>query len=125
MSGQRLRPGPRLSSDARDASVLMATQLDLRPPASGASPDRSDRLFAAALAIVSARTVDEMLRETTARAAETIGTHQAVTSLTLDRDGARPLTATYRSGTHAEVGPGLGGAALTGVAAEVCRTNRP
>ena len=103
----------------------MTTQLDRSPTPTATSPDRSDRLFAAALAIVSARTVDEMLRETTARAAETIGTHQAVTSLTVDRDGARPLTATYRSGTHAEVGPGLGGAALTGVAAEVCRTNRP
>jgi len=103
----------------------MTTQLDRSPTPTATSPDRSDRLFAAALAIVSARTVDEMRRETTARAAETIGTHQAVTSLTVDRDGARPLTATYRSGTHAEVGPGLGGAALTGVAAEVCRTNRP
>jgi hypothetical protein len=73
----------------------MTTQLDRSPTPTATSPDRSDRLFAAALAIVSARTVDEMLRETTARAAETIGTHQAVTSLTLDRDGARPLTATY------------------------------
>ena len=103
----------------------MTTQLDPRPAPTRTSPDRSDRLFAAALAIVSARTVDEMLRETTARAAETIGTHQAATSLTVDRDGARPLTATYRSGTYTEVGPGLGDRALTGVAAEVCRTNRP
>ena len=103
----------------------MTTQLDPGPTGTGTSPDRSDRLFAAALAIVSARTVDEMLRETTARAAETIGTHQAATSLTFDRDGARPLTATYRSGTYTEVGPGLGDGALTGVAADVCRTNRP
>ena len=103
----------------------MTTQLDPRPATPATPSDGADRLFSAALAIVSARTVDEMLRETTARAAETIGTHQAMTSLIVDRDGPQPLTATYRSGKYAQVGAGLGGAALAGVAAEVCRTNRP
>ena len=103
----------------------MTTQLEPPPPSPGESPDRSDRLFLAALAIVSARTVDDMLRETTARAAEIIGAHQAMTSLTVDRDASQPLTATHRSGKYARFGPDIHGAALSGVAAEVCRTNRP
>ena len=103
----------------------MTTQLEPPPPSPGKSPDRSDRLFSAALAIVSARTVDDMLRETTARAAEIIGAHQAMTSLTVDRDASQPLTATHRSGMYARFGPDIHRAALSGVAAEVCRTNRP
>ena len=103
----------------------MTTQLEPRPPFPGESPDRSDRLFSAALAIVSARTVDDLLRETTARAAEVIGAHQAMTRLTVDRDASQPLTATHRSGEYARFGPDIHGAALSGVAAEVCRTNRP
>jgi PAS domain S-box-containing protein len=103
----------------------VTTQLEPPPPSPGESPDRSDRLFSAALAIVSARTVDDMLRETTARAAEIIGAHQAMTSLTVDRDGNQPLTATHRSGKYARFGPDIHSEALSGVAAEVCRTNRP
>jgi PAS domain S-box-containing protein len=104
---------------------LVATQLDNPPTATGSSPDRSDQLFSAALAIVSARTVDEMLRETTTRAARIIGAHQASTSLTVDRDAGQPLTATYRStGTARSDRPGDDGG-LSGPATEVCRTNRP
>jgi signal transduction histidine kinase len=47
----------------------VTTQLDPRRPSSQ-SAGQADRLFAAALAIVSARTVDEMLRETTVRASQ-------------------------------------------------------
>jgi PAS domain S-box-containing protein len=103
----------------------VTTQLDRPIASSGPSWDRSDRLFSAALAIVSARTVDEMLRETTARAAQIIGAHQAATSLTVDREGEQPLTATYRSDKYARFEQGAGSTELSGVAAEVCRTNRP
>jgi PAS domain S-box-containing protein len=103
----------------------VTTRLESPPPAPDDSPDGSDRLFSAALAIVSARTVDDMLRETTARAAEFIGARQAMTSLTVDRDRTRPLTATHWSGTDARFGPDVHAEALSGMAAEVCRTNRP
>ena len=102
----------------------MTTELDPRPSTVGPSSDRADRLFAAAIAIVSARTVDEMLLETTARAAEIVGAHQATTSLSVDGDAAEPITV-----THSPTGPGStvkpGEAARSGPTAEVCRTNRP
>ena len=103
----------------------MTTQLDPRPHAAGESPDRSDRLFSAALAIVSARTVEDMLRETTARAAEFIGAHQAMTNLTVDREGVQSLTATHWSGKDGRFERDFQASALSGVAAEVCRTNQP
>jgi PAS domain S-box-containing protein len=102
----------------------VTTELDPRPSTVGPSSDRADRLFAAAIAIVSARTVDEMLLETTARAAEIVGAHQATTSLSVDGDAAEPITI-----THSPTDPGgsvkPGGAARSGPSAEVCRTNRP
>ena len=106
-------------------TTCVTIQLEPSPPAPGDSSDRSEGLFSAALAIVSARTVDDMLRETTARAAEFIGAHQAMTSVTVDEDATQPLTATHWSGKYARFGPDIHAAALSGVAAEVCRTNRP
>jgi PAS domain S-box-containing protein len=102
----------------------VTTQLDPRPTVNS-SADRADRLFAAALAIVSAQTVDEMLGETTARAAEIIGAHQAVASLTVDRDWARALTAVHHSTKYGGRAADPGDAVRSGVSAEVCRTNRP
>ena len=100
--------------------------IDLDPPSStiGPSADRADRLFSAALAIVSARTVDEMLLETTERAAQIVGARQATTSLSVDGEAAEPITVTHSSGDRVgTVKPGE--AARSEFAAEVCRTNRP
>jgi len=102
----------------------VTTELDPAPTTVGPSSDRADRLFAAALAIVSARTVDEMLLETTARAAEIVGAHQATTSLTVDGDAGEPITVTHSSGDPGSTAK-PGEAARSGPAAEVCRTNRP
>ena len=88
--------------------------------------DQGDRLFASALAIVSARTVQEMLRETTTRAAEIVGARQALTSLTVDHDWTSAITTVYL-----EEGPPAGGsidatlAARSSVTANVCRGNAP
>ena len=103
----------------------MTTLLD-RPEQNDRSPAaRSERLFAAALAIVSARTVDEMLHETTLRAAEIIGAHQALTCLTVDRDWTRPITAIHLSPAYAGYRPDAAEATRSGIYAEVCRANRP
>jgi PAS domain S-box-containing protein len=106
-----------------DAGRPVTSPVHIRP--SSTSADRSDRLFAAALAIVSAHTVDEMLSETTVRAAEIIGAHQALTSLTVDRDWTQAITTTHLSDKFAGARIDLAVAGGSGILAEVCRTNRP
>ena len=103
----------------------MTGQLDVRPRPANPSADRPDRLFAAALAVVSSRTVDEMLRETTVRAAEIVGAHQAMASLTVDRDWGQSITTTHVSEKYAGRALDHDLAGRSGIYAEVCRTNRP
>ena len=80
-------------------------------------------MFAAALAIISSTTVEEMLRETTLRATEIIGARQAVTVLHV------PDTRTAITTTH--VAGQLTGTSRTarferqGIRGDVCRTNEP
>jgi PAS domain S-box-containing protein len=93
------------------------------------SATRADRLPAAALAIVSAATVDELLHETAARAADIVGANQALTVLLLDGEPSGARTTTYVSGAHAAVAgthsPAVTPLERTGVQAEVLRANRP
>jgi PAS domain S-box-containing protein len=107
----------------------LTTDLHSRTGAASPSADRADRLFAAALAIVSARTVDEMLRETTVRAAEIIGAHQALTVLTVNGDWTTAITSTHLSARYAgyhDVPPaGTVPPDLAGIHAEVARSNTP
>ncbi len=88
----------------------------------------ADRLFGAALAIVSAPTLEAMLRETTERAAQIIGANQAVTILLM------PETSSAITTTHVTAGPGDTPSGTQHVAArferrgtrgEVIRTNEP
>jgi PAS domain S-box-containing protein len=99
----------------------------LKPRASSPSPSagQADRLFAAALAIVSARTVDDMLRETAVRAAEIIGAHQALASLSVDRDASHALTHVHASPKYAEHTFDPATLVRSGPLAEVSATNRP
>ncbi len=87
--------------------------------------DRSDRLLAAALAVVSARDLDELLRETAARAADIVGAHHATVGLAVDREWAQQIMTTHLSPAFAGVRPHVFRAAHAALADEVCRTNRP
>ena len=101
----------------------MATETQSRS-APGRSPvDPADRLFPAALAIVSATTIEDMLRETTVRAAHIIGARQAVTVL-LVPDTPMAITTSIVAGMPV----GISGTARfeeNGPRGEVCRTNEP
>jgi PAS domain S-box-containing protein len=59
-------------------------------------------LTAAALAINSALSVEEVLRTITDQAAAIIGTHQAVTSMTIDQNWAQGINAVYLSDKYAQ-----------------------
>ena len=110
------------------AGPRVTTRLD-PPKAAEVSTEQAGRLFAAALAIVSARTVGEMLRQTTDRAADIIGAHQARTVLTIEREPLTGISTTHLSAKHggyrAPSTPETGYLEVSGIDAEVCRTNEP
>jgi len=87
--------------------------------------DRLQRLAGAALLLNSTLSLDELLEVITAQARETVGAHQAVTSMTAARDRGRPVAAVslsekYAAWRSADFGPGN-----SGLPALVCTENRP
>ena len=101
----------------------MASETDTRS-APGPSPvEPADRLFPAALAIVSATTIDEMLRETTVRAADSIGARHAVTIL-LVPDSPMAVTTAFVAGAPLATSR-ITDVVQKGLRGEVCRTNEP
>jgi PAS domain S-box-containing protein len=82
-------------------------------------------LTAAALAINSALSVEQVLQVITDRAASIIGVHQSVTSMTIDQNWAQAITAVYLSDKYAQWRNYDGQPGGSGIYACVCHTNRP
>ncbi|WP_164928427.1 hybrid sensor histidine kinase/response regulator [Gloeobacter violaceus] len=125
-----LNAGGRLCSwvgtvtDIHDRKVA-EQQRELRLLQAKRHTTRLQKLAEASLAINSALSIQQVLQGITEQAAALIGAHMALTSLTPERDWARAvhtvyLSDKYRYWHHGEAR--LGG---VGIAADVCRTNRP
>ncbi|BAY23674.1 multi-sensor hybrid histidine kinase [Calothrix sp. NIES-2100] len=82
-------------------------------------------LTTAALAINSAFSVEQVLQVITDQAASIIGTHQSVTSMTIDRDWAQAITAIYLSEKYAQRQNYDQQPDGSGIYACVCHLNRP
>ncbi len=82
-------------------------------------------LTAAALAINSALSVEEVLQAITDRAAAIVGTHQSVTSVTIDQNWAQSIDAVYLSDKYAQWRGYNAKPDGSGIYACVCHSNRP
>jgi PAS domain S-box-containing protein len=82
-------------------------------------------LTTAALKINSALSVEEVLQVITEQAASIIGTHQSVTSLTINQNWAQAITAVYLSQKYAQWRDYDEPTDGAGIYAYVCHANRP
>jgi PAS domain S-box-containing protein len=82
-------------------------------------------LTTAALAINSALSVEEVLQVITQQAAAIIGTHQSVTSMTINQDWEQAIHAMYLSEKYAQWQDYNAKPDGSGIYASVCRLNRP
>ncbi|HWG56106.1 MAG TPA: GAF domain-containing protein [Gaiellaceae bacterium] len=95
------------------------------PAAGGSRTDQIHRLASAALLLNSTLSVDELLQVITAQARETIGAHQAVSSMTLSGSWAQAINAVALSERYAEWRDYGAPPDGSGIYAIVCRENRP
>ncbi|MBD2448952.1 response regulator [Nostoc sp. FACHB-152] len=82
-------------------------------------------LTRAALAINSALSVEQLLRVITDQAASIIGSHQSVTSMTIDQNWGQAITAIYLSDKYAAWRNYDENPDGSGIYANVCRLNQP
>ncbi|MBD0334237.1 MAG: response regulator [Cyanobacteria bacterium Co-bin13] len=82
-------------------------------------------LTTAALAINSALSVEDVLRLITDQAAVIVGSHQSVTSMTIDQNWAQAITAIYLSDKYAQWRDYDEKSDGSGIYACVCHLNRP
>ncbi|BAC89180.1 PAS domain-containing sensor histidine kinase [Gloeobacter violaceus] len=86
---------------------------------------RLKKLSEASLAINLALSVEEVVEVITFQASAIIGTHQAVTSMTIDADWGRAINAVYLSEKYAAWRDFRGRPNGAAIYARVCDTNRP
>ncbi|UFP95640.1 ATP-binding protein [Gloeobacter morelensis] len=111
-------------TDIHDRKVA-EQQRELRLLQAKRHTTRLQKLAEASLAINSALSIQQVLQGITEQAAALIGAHMALTSLTPERDWARAVHTVYLSDKYGfwhRSEARLGG---VGIAADVCRTNRP
>ncbi|MEN9869951.1 MAG: hypothetical protein RLZZ171_934, partial [Cyanobacteriota bacterium] len=82
-------------------------------------------LATAAVAINSARRVEELLQATTNQAAEIVGAHQSITSMTTDHNSVKEIDSVYLSDKYERWRNGEQSSERASINAYVCHPNRP